>query len=259
MYIYGSECTATLILNSKHTPLPYSFETLREEREEVALDPLVGYIFPISYVPSGTGEPLILGCLVTRVCAGSLKPLASLLLVGFNSTFLLHLNRIVEQRIYSNLRLTCWEVRSERDEALFIRLDMKGREARDWDYTTENLPWEQKETLTFTDGNIVFDGGSSRNIYTFALTRLCGVGLSTILQIHYPLLEGDVLNNERFFNVITLTFNGYLRFTLTRASLLSFIANTDNAEEILVVRRFRIDGDCCIEICDAQGVWVSPL
>jgi len=259
MYIYGFECTVTLILPDTQTALPYSFETLREETEEVPLDPLVGYMMPIACVPSGTGNLLILGCLVTRVCSNSLKALAALLIEGFQSSFVLHLNRIVEQRIYNNLNLTGWEVRAERDEALFIRLDIKGREARDWDYTTKNLSWEQNETLTFNDGKIAFDGLPSSNIYRFSLNRLCGEGLSTILQIHYPLLQGDIVNSARFFNEITLTFGGTFRFTVTRARLLSFVANTDNADEILVVRRFRIDGECRIEVCDAQGVWVSPL
>ena len=60
MYIYGSECTVTLILPDTQTAHPYSFETLREETEEVPLDPLVGYMMPIACVPTGTGNPLVL-------------------------------------------------------------------------------------------------------------------------------------------------------------------------------------------------------
>ncbi len=258
MYIYGSECTLTLIRDSKSTSIPYSMETIREEREEVPLDPLVGYILPIATIPVATDGIKVLGCAVTRVCNTSREPLAKLLKDGHSTPFNLHLNRIVEQRIYSNVRLTGWEIRADRDEAAYIRLDIEGREATDWDYTTKNLPWEQNETLHFYDGDITFDGAPSNNIYRFSLQRLYGDAISTILQLHYPLKADDQLNNAREIETITITLGGKLRLTLTRATLLSFHANTDNAEEILVIRRFRIDGDCVIEVCNDKGEWVAP-
>jgi hypothetical protein len=259
VYIYGSECTLTIIRDSKLTSIPYSMETIREEREEVALDPLVGYILPIASIPVSTDGIKVLGCAVTRVCNTSRNPLATLLTNGYSNPFTLHLNRIVEQRIYRNVRLTSWELRADRDEAVYIRLDIEGREATDWDYTTKNIPWEQNETLHFYDGDISLDGKPSNNIYSFSLTRLYGDAISTILQLHYPLKADDQLNNAREFDSITITLGGKLRLTLTRATLLSFHANTDNAEEILVVRRYRIDGDCIIEVCNDKGEWVSPV
>ena len=47
MYIYGSECTLTLVRNAELTAIPYTLETIREEREETPLDPLVGYMMPL--------------------------------------------------------------------------------------------------------------------------------------------------------------------------------------------------------------------
>jgi len=259
VYIYGSECTLTLIRENQKTAIPYTLETLREEREEVTLDPLVGYMMPLVSVPAGTGEPKVLGCAVTRVCGNSLMSLASLLVDGYLHPFMLILNRIVEQRIYRNLLLSGWEVRADRDEALYVRLDMEGREAEEWDFTTKNLPWEQNETLHFHDGNIDIDGHASSNIYRFSLTRLYGDGIATILQIHYPLKDGDTLNNVRNIASVRLTFGNRLRITVTEAVLLTFHANTDNAEEILVVRRFRIDGDCTVETCNDKGEWEAPV
>ncbi len=259
MYIYGSECTLTLIRDNQPTSIPYSMETIREEREEVPLDPLVGYILPIVTIPVGTDGIKVLGCAVTRVCNTSREPLAKLLKDGHSTPFTLHLNRIVEQRIYNNVRLIGWEVRADRDEAAYIRLDIEGREATDWDYTTKNLPWEQNETLHFYDGDITLNGQPSDNIYRFALTRLYGDAISTILQIHYPLKVDDTLNNARELDEITITLGGRLRFTLTRAILLTFDARTDNADEILLFRRFRIDGECVIEVCNDKGEWGSPV
>ena len=258
MYIYGSECTLTLVRNAELTAIPYTLETIREEREETTLDPLVGYMMPLVNVLYGTGETKVLGCAVTRICTTSLIPLATLLINGYLKPFMLYLNRIVEKRIYRNLLLSGWEVRADRDEALYMRLDMEGKEANDWDYTTPEIPWVQNETLQFYDGNIILDGIASNNIYHISLTRLYGDAISTIFQIHYPLKENDVLNNTRSFETITLTFGNRLRFTLTHLVLLTFHANTDNAEEILVVRRFRVDGDCIIETCNAKGEWVIP-
>lgn len=259
MYIYGSECTLTLIHDNLETAIPYSLETIREEREEVPLDPLIGYILPITTIPIGLNGVKVIGCVVTRICNTSRVPLASLLIDGHIQPFTLHLNRIVEQRIYTNVRLTGWELRADRDEAVYLRLDIEGREATDWDYTTKNLPWEQNETLHFYDGDISLNGQPSDNIYRFSLTRLYGDAISTILQLHYPLKGDDTLNNAREFNEITITLGRRLRFTLTRAILLTFDARTDNADEILVFRRFRIDGECVIEVCNDKGEWVSPV
>ena len=258
MYIYGSECTLTLVRNAELTAIPYTLETIREEREETPLDPLVGYMMPLVNVPCGSGEPKVLGCTVTRVCGTSLVPLAALLVDGYLKPFMLYLNRIVEKRIYRNLLLSGWEVRADRDEAVYVRIDMEGREAADWDYTTPDIPWAQNETLHFYDGDIVLDGIASDNIYRFSLTRLYGDAISTVLQIHYPLKDGDALNNIQKFSAVTLTLGKRLRFTLTSLALLTFHANTDNAEEILVVRRFRVDGDCMIEVCNDKGEWVTP-
>jgi hypothetical protein len=69
----------------------------------------------------------------------------------------------------------------------------------------------------------------------------------------------DSFNNTREFNEITITLGGRFRCSLTRAVLLSFEAKTDNADEILVFRRFRIDGDCIIEVCNDKGEWVAPV
>lgn len=258
MYIYGADCTLTCVRNNQTIAIPYTLETIREEMEEVTLDPLVGYMMPLVSVPVGTGEPLVLGCALTRVCGNSLSSLASLLVNGYLNPFMLLLNRIVEQRIYRNLLLSSWEVRADRDEALYVRLDMEGREAAEWDFTTKNLPWEQNETLHFYDGDIVLDGVVTNNIYRFLLTRIYGDAINTILQIHYPLKEADTLNNVRNMARVTLCFGNRLRITVTDAVLLSFHANTDNAEEILVVRRFRIDGDCLVEIRNDKGEWVAP-
>lgn len=259
MYIYGFECTLTLIRDTIATAIPYSLETIREEREEVPLDPLVGYILPITTIPVGLNGVKVLGCAVTRICNNTRVSLASLLINGHIRSFILHLNRIVEQRIYNNVHLTGWEIRADREKAVYIRLDIEGREAADWDHTTKNLPWEQNETLHFYDGDITLNGQPSDNIYRFSLTRLYGEAISTILQLHYPLKVADTLNNVREFNEITITLGGRLRFTLTRATLLTFDARTDNADEILVFRRFRIDGECLIEVCNDKGEWVAPV
>lgn len=237
MYVYGSECTLTLIRDNKPTAIPYSLETLREEREEVALDPLVGYMMPLVHVPCGYGEPKVLGCAVTRVCGTSFKPLARLLVDGSNNPFQLRLNRVVEKRIYTGLLLGGWEVRADREEAVYLRLDMEGREASDWLADTDDLPWVQNETFFFYDGDLAFDGVKTDNVYRFSLTRLYGDAINTILQLHYPLKNGDLLNDCRRIAAVTLTLEWRLRFTLGALVLLTYHANTDNAEEILVVRR----------------------
>lgn len=258
MYIYGSECTLTLIRDDRATAIPYSLETLREERTDVPLDPLVGYILPLSMIPAGTAGVKVIGCCVTRLCLSSLKPLASLMTDGYTQPFTLLLNRIAERRVYTSLRLTGWELRASRDESAYLRFDVEGREAADPDHTTGDASWVQSQTLTFYDGDISVLGETSCNIYRFSLTRIYGDAISTILQLHYPLKESDALNNAREIGDVAITLGDSFRVRMTNAVLLSFTAKTDNAEEILVVRRYRIDGICLVEVRAEDGVWGAP-
>lgn len=196
MYIFGSECSATLVRDKELTALPYTLETLREEKDEIALDPLVGYILPLTIISSTTSEIHILGCVVTRVCNNSVKALAVVLLFGNVSSFAIYLNRIAERRIYLNLLLTGFEVRADLEEPLYIRLDVEGNEAIEWDYQTPDIKWEQKATLEYRTGDITLDGITLAGIYRFALTRINGDSLNTILQLHYALADGHPLNNH---------------------------------------------------------------
>lgn len=259
MYIFGSECSATLVREKELTALPYTLETLREEKEETQLDPLVGYILPLTTIPSVQGEIHILGCVVTRICNNSVNALAAVLLLGNSSPFTIYLNRIAERRIYSSLSLTGFEVRADLEEPLYIRLDVEGKEATDWDYLTPDIQWKQNATLEYRKNDITLNGTVLSGIYRFTLTRINGDSLNTILQLHYALTDDHPLNNARTLNEIKLTFGNRLRFTATKLILLTFDAKTDNAEEILIFRRYRVDGNLLIEVCNDKGEWVTPL
>jgi hypothetical protein len=255
MYIFGSDCTITLLRATEFTALPYTLETLREEPDETTLDPLVGYILPVSTVPCGMTGLRVLGCLATRISAETILPVCTLLVHGYSSPFSLLVNRICEKRKYENLKLTGYEIRADRDEALYIRLDIAGNEAAEWDYQTPNIPWVQTETFEYRDGDIQLDGTVLPGIYRFSLTRLYGDAITTVLQLHFALAENHPLNNARSLNLVTLTFGNRIRFTCSRATLLSFNGKTDNADEILTFRRYRIDGDLKIETRDDKGEW----
>lgn len=258
MFIYGADCSLTLVRGAEETALPYTLETLREERTEVPLDPLVGYMMPIVHVPAGYADAKVLGCAVTRICQNTVYALARLMVDGYRFPFSLHLNRIVEKRIYRNLLVYGWELRGSRDEAISLRFNVEGKEAEDWSSTTENRAWEESGTLEFRDGDISISGIPSSTIHRFSLTRIYGNAISTILQIHYPLTQDDPLNNAFTLDAVVLQFGEKLRVTLQDCALLSFNAKTDNAEEILVVRRFRVNGDCRIDVKSDAGVWESP-
>ena len=255
MYIFGSDCTITLIRDTELTALPYTLETLREEPDEAILDPLVGYIMPVSTVLCGSTGTCVLGCLVTRISPETILPVCALLVHGYSATFSLLVNRICEKRKYENLKLTGYEIRSDRDEALYIRLDVSGNEATEWDYTTKDIPWIQAETLDYNDGDILLDGSALPGIYRFSLTRLYGDAITTVLQLHFALADDHPLNNARSLNLLTLTFGNRIRFTCSRATLLSFNGKTDNAAEILTFRRYRIDGEVKIETRNDKGEW----
>lgn len=255
MFIFGSDCTITLVQNVTLTPLPYTLETLREQPNEIELAPLVGYILPLTTIKNDLIPNTILGCLVTRLSDDTIEPLAKLIETGSRNTFGFFLNRIVEQRKYLNLTLTSFQLRADRDDALYLKLDITGDETADWDPTTPDIPWEQQPTLEYREGDIKLNGKDLHGIYRFSLTRIFGEYINTILQLHYALAENHPLNNLRTAEHIELTFGERLRFRATKLKLLSFEANTDNAEEILIYRRYRIDGDLTIETRDQQGEW----
>jgi hypothetical protein len=252
MYIFGSECTITLIQNALRTALPYTLETLREEPQETALDPLIGYILPLTTIPTGV---TVLGCVVTRVSDETIEPLATLLQNGHQNPFTLLINRIAEKRTYQNLCLTAYEIRANRDEPLYIRFDVQGTEATDWDITTPDILWEQRETLEYTDGDIRIDDAPINGIHRFALTRLYRETQTTYIQLHYALDTDHPLNNRRTINILTLTLGNRLRITCNNLTCRTFDAKTDNAAEILMVRRYRIDGDTVLETRNPKGEW----
>jgi len=165
------------------------------------------------------------------------------------------INRIAEKRIYQNLKLVGYQIRANRDEPLYIRLDVEGTEATDWDHTTPDLPWEQKETLEYKDGDIRIDGAALPGIHRFSLTKTYRETETTYLQLHYTHDTEHPLNNRLAIETLTLTFGNRLRFTCTDLTCRSFDANTDNAAEILIVRRFRVDGTVFIETCNPKGEW----
>lgn len=259
MHIFGSDCTITLVWDDCLTALPYSLETLREIPEEVPLDPLVGYVLPLQTVPCATSDFLVLGCVVTRVSDETVVPLAVILATGSRAPFTLLVNRHSEKRVYRNLTLTGYEIRADLDDALYLRLDVQGWECADWEYTTLNLPWKQSATFEFTHTDLILDNLPLKPIYRFSLTRTNGEVTTTVLQLHYALDDEHILNNRKTLDEVKLTFGGRIRFACTTLTLLSFEAKTDNAEEILVYRRFRVDGTVNIETCNDKGEWEAVL
>ncbi len=253
MYILGSNCSITMIAKATAFPIPYTLETIREKTANITLASLIDKNMKSVKINTGT---TVSGCFVTLLNDQNIVFLFSL--ITSSTAITIHLNRLVEKRKYENLQIVGWELRGNRDATIYLRFDLTGSEAAEWDQNTLDLPWEQTPVYAFHDGDIALDGEKSDNIYRFALTSTLEPQLETILQLHYPLKEGDTPNNRRHFDIITLTFENTLLITLLNVNLLEFAANTDNAEEILVVRQYRVDGEETFEVRNAEGVWEVP-
>jgi len=205
MVVFGSDCTITIFRNNEYTPIPYTFETLREKAEEKPLDPLLGDPEPLQTIPVGTGGIEVLGCIATRICKNSLPTLASIMAQGPKVPFTICKSRIVEKRIYPNVSLLSWILRGERDEAIYGTYNITGTQTAEWDHTIPELPWKEAATLDFEDGNLDFEGNPTNAVYKFILERNYNDAITTSLQIHYTLQEGLYFLSKTTFSSVSLT------------------------------------------------------
>lgn len=255
MVVFGSDCTITILRNNEYTPIPYTFETLREKAEEKPLDPLLGEPEPLQNIPVGSGGIEVLGCLATRICKNSLPTLASLMVQGPQAPFTICKNRIVEKKIYRDVTLLSWILRGEREEAIYGTYNINGTEAVDWDHTIPELPWEEVATFSFEDGNLAFEGNPTNAVYKFILERNYNDAITTYLQIHYPLQDGLYFLSKTTFDSVSMTFGDLFRISLEDVRLQSFYGESDSAGEVLAYRRFAVHGPMVIEIRNSAGVW----
>jgi len=255
MIVFGSDCAITLFRNNTYTPIPYTFETLREKREEKPLEPLLGQPEPLQTIPVGTGGIEVLGCLGTRICKNSLPTLASIMVQGPQEPLTICKNRIVEKRIYHDCTLLSWTLRGERDKAIYGTYTITGNDAAEWDHTIPELPWEETETLTFEDGNLAFEGNATDAVYKFILERNYNDAITTYLQIHYPLQDGAYFLSKTTFDRVSLTFANIFRISLDDVRLQSFYGESDSPGEVLAYRKFAVYGPMVIELRNNVGVW----
>ena len=255
MVVYGTDCTITIFRNNEYTPIPYTFETLREKADIQPLDPLLGEAEPVKTVPVGTGGIIVLGCIRTRICLNSLKTLAELMLYGYRIPFDLYKNRIAEKLIYRNIHLISFKIRGERDEPVYMTFDIEGREVAEWEHTTENLPWAENPTFHFEDGSLAFENEQTESVYRFTLERQYKDAIVTTLTIYYPLRTDDHINSESGFTLATITLGDKFRISLEDLRETEFQGESDSDGEVLVYKQFMVAGSMVLEIRNAAGVW----
>lgn len=255
MVVYGTDCTITIFRNNENTPIPYTFETLREKADIQPLDPLLGEAEPVKTVPVGTGGLIVLGCIATRICLNSLKTLAELMVYGYRTPFDLYKNRISEKLIYRNIHLISFTIRAERDEPVYVTFDIEGREVAEWEHTTENLPWVENPTFHFEDRNLAFENEQTESVYRFTLERQYKDAIVTTLTIYYPLKTDDHINSESGFTLATITIGDKFRISLEDLRETEFQGESDSDGEVLVFKQFMVAGSMVFEIRNAAGVW----
>lgn len=255
MVVYGTDCTITIFRNNEYTPIPYTFETLREKADIQPLDPLLGEAEPVKTVPVGTGGFIVLGCIRTRICLNSLKTLAEIILNGYRIPFDLYKNRIAEKLIYRNIHLISFKIRGERDEPVYMTFDIEGREVAEWEHTTENLPWVENPTFHFEDGSLAFENEIVKSVYRFSLERQYMDAIVTTLTIYYPLQTEDHINSESGFTLASITLGDTFRISLEDLRETEFQGESDSDGEVLVFKQFMVAGSMVFEIRNAAGVW----
>jgi hypothetical protein len=255
MVVFGTDCTITIFRNNEYTPIPYTFETLREKADIQPLDPLLGEAEPVKTVPVGTGGIIVLGCIRTRICLNSLKTLAELMLNGYRIPFDLYKNRIAEKLIYRNIHLISFIIRGERDEPVYMTFDIEGRDVAEWEHTTENMPWTENPTFHFEDGSLAFENELVESVYRFTLERQYKDAIVTTLTIYYPLRTDDLINSESGFTLATITLGNTFRISLEDLRETEFQGESDSDGEVLVYKQFMVAGSMVLEIRNAAGVW----
>jgi len=186
----GAECSLAIEIDGMSVALPFAEETLRMQPVVVKREPLLGMAAPRHQTVLREETT---GCVVTRVgrtslpalfraCFGSadapvhIPETRRMFAVDFGLAekfdgfpgFSLVADRGVEKLCYQALSARGFELRGLRDEPLYLRLDVSGREAST---SFEAMPeLTEEEYFYFETGSVVVDGVSMPGVYEFALS-----------------------------------------------------------------------------------------
>jgi len=257
-YVYGRQCSVSLYKDDTYTALPYSQETIRTKRKLYPLEETVGHKRRIVEIAYGSN---IEGCIITRVSRNTIIPLLSLLEHPLKPITLI-IDRAVETILYKNIILLSFEIRASIDEALYIKFDITSiseSSTEEGNSATLIIPWEKESTWFFRKDSFRHQGKTIPGIYAFTFTAEFQNTITYTLQIHTPLRKDSVIQKSDFIENISFNALYPLEIQFNKLQPLTDMNETDTAGEILVIRKYRVQGIISYKVMDREVSWGLTL
>jgi hypothetical protein len=287
MYINGRDCVIVIKTQYRETGVPYSEETIREAvsllKEEAAIegDGLCRAIRKSIGVTGCVVTPLTIGTapLLLYLAMGSVGlPLyvsetrnlyrykLNLLPAEDSTRFDLIQERGGERRVFEGCAITSFELRIHREEAVKLKLDIRGKRSPVIYPYQDIAPTETGERFMGDRVTCRINGREYLNIYGLTLSAKKEGGTKTELWIKrvvnpYPSVAADLpgiieeltITAQLFRDKYEYRHYGMFRLTLTRLVMTADETAVDCADGVIGPLRYYVAGTVGAEVFTADG------
>ncbi len=183
-YVYGRDCTLTILQDNTYTAVPFSSETLRVAplrfTEKDSLLKTKQKVHMYGYE--------ITGCFVSLLTREETIPLLKLIVE--RKPFDIIIKRGSSKLIYKNVKVKGFELRGRIDESIYLKIDVQSSKDSyidSWDSNTVDIAWVQKNVLNLHHENWHSDNVDLTGVYAFTFTGDYSGNYFYTLNLHSPL------------------------------------------------------------------------
>jgi hypothetical protein len=283
MTVQGRDCSIVVKTSYREMGIPYAEETIREAVSLLTEEAPIEGDGACRAIRKSSG---VTGCVVTPLTIGT-APLLLYLAMGStglplyvsetrniyrykldllpaedSTRFDLVQDRGGERKLYESCRVSGFELRIHRGEAVKLKLDIRGERPPAIYPYTDPLPRESGECFMGDRVTYRINGNEYRNIYGLTLTTRKEGGTKTELWIKRSLEHGGDLPG--LIEELTITaqllrdkyeyrYYGMFRITLTRLVLVSDETSIDCADAVIGPLRYYVAGTVNAEVFTNSG------
>jgi len=277
MNVQGRDCTLAIKTAHRETDIPYSEETIREAISLLEENPPIEGAGTIKAIPGSSGTT---GCIVTPITIAT-APLLFYLAMGTlarsdyvtqtrnlykhslhlvpqenTEPFALIQYRSMENRYFPSCRVSSFELRILRDEALKLKLDIVGSSPASFHYTGA-IEKENGERFKGDNVKYLFNGQEYKNIYGFTRSTKKEKGVKTEIWIKRVLANNSDIPST--IDELTITARllrtqyenrhfGTFRITLKNLLLVSDETTINAPDAVVGPLRYFVNGGVTTEV-----------